>query len=135
MPNGGSESHGSDVYNGYMWIAGGERNGVWSTTTYMLDGAAGTFTAKAASPNCRYSTFTSLGDGKFVMFGGEGLGGGYSVTGRTTIYDSVTNTWAAGPTALQARSHHAAAFLNGAMFVFGGVDQFGASLATIDQLS
>ncbi|MFO0760465.1 MAG: kelch repeat-containing protein [Byssovorax sp.] len=137
---GGAQMHAERFFHtatvlpdGRVLIAGGgvDASGTWYTTAAvdLYDPVARTMTKVRSMKHARRGhSATLLPDGRVLVAGGtfggdsNGADGGQQLD-STEIYDVTTDTWAAGPKLLTARTMHAAVLLpSGVVLMLGGLD-------------
>ncbi|MBO9667486.1 MAG: hypothetical protein J7501_11825 [Bdellovibrio sp.] len=92
---------------------------VWTSNNALLGGRAA-------------HTATLMDNGKIIYAGGQLLAEAAAQTNTTSIYDTTTNTWIAGPNMSEARIYHTSTLLpSGKVFIAGGFTATGYS-ATAD---
>jgi len=123
--------------NGLVLIAGGAGNAGALSSTELYNPATNTFAPSASTPvmnNTRYGgTATLLPNGKVLIAGGEGPGGGNNLS-STDLYDPATNTFAPStstPVMNTGRYQDTATLLpNGKVLIAGGTGNTGTLSST-----
>ena len=121
MPTARQEMAGID-YNGEIFVAGGlNADGVPHRTLEIYNVATGAWRAGAPMPEARHhNAAVRIGD-KLYWTGGF-IGGFPNWAGTTSLwqYDPATNTWTERAPMPEPRGGHAAAAINGKIYVVGG---------------
>lgn len=132
---------GAAVLGGKIWAVGGVQgieanHEVVLPTVEIFDPATGEWTAEKASlelPRARAGLAVVESGGRLWAIGGRGDDG--VVSGRVDVWDPALRKWLQQPSLTMPRAHHAAAVVDGELYVLGGFDEQGAAVECVETLA
>jgi glucose/arabinose dehydrogenase/N-acetylneuraminic acid mutarotase len=123
---------GGDALNGLFYVVGGKTSTAHLTTFNIYDPGLNTWSQGANLPGAGVENPAVVGyNGKLYVFGGS-TAPFTGMVNQTAAYDSLTNQWTLLAPMPTARAGVVAEALNGEIYVVGGLDNSGASVATVE---
>ncbi|WP_129338357.1 kelch repeat-containing protein [Cellulomonas endophytica] len=118
-----------------LYVVGGKTSAAYVSTLRVLDTATGGWTTGAPLPGAAVENPAVATDGRYLYVAG-GSTAAFSGAVRTVHrYDPAANTWTRLADLATARGGAAAVVRDGVLWVLGGMDGSGASLATTERLT
>ena len=115
--------HGGVALDGKIYLMGGLGGAeLYLSTAHVYDPQADSWQPLANMATGRSSLATAVAGGKIYVIGGETAGGdgGDYIVATTEAFDPLLGAWAEVASMSVARSHHAAAVIDGKIYVIGG---------------
>jgi N-acetylneuraminic acid mutarotase/glucose/arabinose dehydrogenase len=123
---------GGTAVNGKMYMVAGKNASTHLSSMYIYDPVADSWTTGPSlpGPGVENPAATAL-NGKLYVFGGSTGPFSGAVT-NAAVYDPTTNRWSSLPPMSTPRAGATAQTISGKIYVAGGMDASGASLATAE---
>ncbi len=114
---------GAAVVNGKIYAIGGLNNNTYLSVNEEYDPATNSWTTKAPMPTARSGFAIAVYDRKIYVLGGttgDSSSSASGFTGKTEVYDPVTNTWKTKASMPTPRADLSAGVVDGKIYLIGG---------------